>query len=78
MWLPPFQTLFFQRLPVSVTSMVSRKLHARTPSLLFSTNPQIVFAFLSPYSLAKGRRFHLITSWFSVKLGWVTLLHIAI
>lgn len=32
-----------------------------------------------PHSLwYKGPRFHLITFWFSVKLGWVTLLHIAI
>lgn len=49
-----FRLQFFQRLPVSVTSMVSRKLHARTPSLLFSTKPQIVFAFLS--SPLSGKR----------------------
>lgn len=56
-----------------------RRMHTRIPSSLFFTDSQIVLAFLSsPVSLAKGRRFHLITSWFPVKLGWVTLLHIAV
>lgn len=70
---------FLLRPPVSVASMLSTRTYTLMPSSLFLTDSQIVLVFLSPpVSLAKGRRFHLITSWFPVKLGWVTLLHIAV
>lgn len=65
--------------PVSVASLLSTRTHMRLPSSLFLTDSQIALVFLSPpVSLAKGRGFHLITSWFPVRLGWVTLLLIAV
>lgn len=78
MWLYPFRTVVLAETCVCCICGQQKGAHPCAFLTVFHKFLDYICLLVSPLSLAIGHRFHLITSWFSVKLGQVTLLHIAI